>query len=107
MATARVDFQDGFETGDATGWSGGETDTGTYLDVVHYSTLAGISGMPMPYSGAYCSRWIVAGASSTADAIYTEADIDCAATKVSWVKFNVWIDPDEYAPGTKAQTMYK
>ena len=20
---------------------------------------------------------------------------------------NVWIDPDEYAPGTKAQTMYK
>jgi acetolactate synthase-1/2/3 large subunit len=20
---------------------------------------------------------------------------------------NVWVDPDEYAPGTKAQTMYK
>ncbi len=20
---------------------------------------------------------------------------------------NIWVDPDEYAPGTKAQTMYK
>jgi hypothetical protein len=89
-----ITFQDNFESGDDSGWSGGETDTGTYLDVVHYVTLAKIPGMPMPYSGAYCARWIVAGASSTADAIFTEGDIDIATSYTNWVKFNIWIDPD-------------
>jgi len=90
----QISFQDGFESGDATGWSGGDTDTGSYMDVVHYSTLAGIPGMPMPYSGAYCSRWIVSGGDSTADAIYTEADININTAVTNWVKFNVWIDPN-------------
>ena len=89
-----ITFQDNFESGDSGGWSGTDTDTGLYMDVVHYSTLAQISGMPMPYSGAYCSRWVMAGASSTADAIYTEADIDLGTSYTGWVKFNVWIDPD-------------
>ncbi len=89
-----ISFQDNFESGDATVWSGGETDTGSYLDIVHYSTLAGIPGMPMPYSGAYCARWIVAGGTSTADAIFTEDDIDCNTAVITWVKFNIWIDPD-------------
>jgi hypothetical protein len=89
---ADITFQDNFESGDSTGWSGGDTDTGGYMDIVHYSTLAGIPGMPMPYSGAYCSRWLLG--SSTAAAIYTEADIDLGTSFVSWVKFNIWIDPD-------------
>jgi hypothetical protein len=90
----QISFQDNFESGDATGWSGGETDSGSYLDIVHYSTLAGIPGMPMPYSGAYCARWIVAGATSQADAIFTEADLNIDTSYTHWVKFNVWIDPD-------------
>ncbi len=90
----QISFRDNFESGDATGWSGGETDTGNYLDIVHYSTLAGIPGMPMPHSGAYCARWIVSGGDSTADAIFTEADININTAVTNWVKFNVWIDPN-------------
>jgi hypothetical protein len=88
-----ISFQDTFESGDATVWSGGETDTASQLDVVHYSTLAGIPGMPMPYSGgAYCARWILSG--GTADAFFTEADININTAVTNWVKFNVWIDPN-------------
>jgi hypothetical protein len=90
----QISFQDSFESGDDTGWSGGELDTGNYLDVVHYSTLAKIPGMPMPYSGAYCARWVMSGADSTAVSVLIEDDIDVNTAKVNWVKFNVWIDPD-------------
>jgi len=89
---AQISFQDNFESGDDTGWSGGETDTGNQLDVVHYTTLAGIPGMPMPYSGAYCARWVLSG--GTADAFLTEADININTTITNWVKFNIWIDPN-------------
>jgi len=89
-----IRFQDNFESGDATVWSGGETDTGSYLDIVHYTELARTPGMPMPYSGAYCARWQVAGGTSTADAILTENDIDIGNTFTGYAKFNVWIDPD-------------
>jgi len=89
---ADLTFQDNFETGDATGWSGGETDAQSQLDIVHYSTLAGIPGMPMPYSGgAYCARWVLSG--GTNDAILTEADIDINTAVTTWAKFNVWISP--------------
>jgi hypothetical protein len=95
----QISFQDNFESGDATGWSGDETDTASQLDVVHYSTLAGVPKMPMPYSGAYCARWVLSG--GTADAFFTEADIDISTADTNWVKFNLWLDPD-FATNTTA-----
>ena len=88
----QITFQDNFESGDFTGWSVGEVDTESQLDIVHYTTLAKIPGMPMPYSGAYCARWVLAG--GTADAITTEGDMNLDTTVNNFVKFNIWIDPD-------------
>jgi hypothetical protein len=91
----QISFQDNFESGDFSGWSVGEVDTEDQLDVVHYTTLAKIPGMPMPYSGAYCLRAQLTGSGAPpADAITTEADIDINTTMTNWVQFNIWIDPD-------------
>ena len=86
-----ITFSDSFDNGGATAWSGGLTDTGSLADFVHYSTLAGISGMPMPFEGAYCMRIIGGG---TADAIVTEASIDINTAVTTWVKFNVYFSSD-------------
>lgn len=91
----QISFQDSFESGDFSGWSVGEVDTESQLDVVHYSTLAGIPGMPMPYSGAYCARWVLFGSGAPpADAITTDIDFAINTTITTWVKFNMWVDPD-------------
>ena len=56
-----------------------ETDTNGGLDVVHYTDLAKVPGMPMPYRGAYCAKIDLATA-STAGAWYQETGSwDCTA----------------------------
>ena len=51
------DFHSNWETGDATEWDQGETDTENKLDVAHYSTLAGMPLNAAPFQGAYVLRW--------------------------------------------------
>ena len=65
-------FEANFETGDNTEWDS-ESDTGSLLDFPHYTTLAAIPTMAMPYRGAYCMR-IQMG--DTNDHTVTEGDID-------------------------------
>ncbi len=96
MPVADILFQDNFERGsdgllDA-GRFDSETDTGSQLDIAHYTELAKTPGLPMPYSGAYCVRCVLSG--GTADAFLTEADINMANGETWWAKWNMWIDPD-------------
>jgi len=98
-------FEDNFEEG-----SGGIADTdrfdseqdgGSQLDIVHYTTLAQSPGLPMPWNGAYCARWQLRGGS--ADATFTEADMNIADTATAWFKWNMWVSPDFVTRTTVAE----
>ena len=80
-----------FDTGDATEWSGGETDTGALLDFPHYTDLAAIPGASAPYRGAYCMR-IQPG--DTNDHTVLEAAIDIADAATAFVRFALYISTD-------------
>ena len=58
---SEANFEDGTK-----GHFDSETDTGSRLDIAHYSTLAKIPGLAMPWRGAYAVR--VNLATSTNDA---------------------------------------
>lgn len=95
MPLADILFQDNFERGsdglaDA-GRFDSETDTANQLDIPHYTTLARTTGLPMPYSGAYCLRAALTG--GNADAFVTEVDINQANGETWWFKWNMWINP--------------
>lgn len=90
MANPSWQFQDGFESGDASAWDISKTDTGGFLDFPHYTELARISGMGMPYSGAYCMRIDYTG--STAVAHVGDDAIDIADGHTIWCRFNLFID---------------
>ena len=84
-------FESSFDTGDATEWSGGETDTGSLLDFPHYTDLAAIPGASAPYRGAYCMR-IQPG--DTNDHTVDEAGIDIADTATRYVRFALYVSSD-------------
>ena len=84
-------FSSSFDTGDATEWSGGETDTGSLLDFPHYTTLATIPGASAPYRGAYCMR-IQPG--DTNDHTVDEAAIDIADTATRHARFALYVSSD-------------
>lgn len=85
---AEVNFEDGTK-----GTFDTETDTTSILDFPHYSTLAAIPGMPMPWRGAYCMRVVLGG--GTTDAFVLETgDWDLALDATSYFSFRVWIDPN-------------
>lgn len=67
-------FESNFEAGTNAEWDS-ESDTGSLLDFPHYTTLAGIPGMPAPYRGAYCMR---INMGDTNAHTLTEGDIDIA-----------------------------
>jgi hypothetical protein len=98
MPVGDILFQDNFERGvDGLGDAGrfdSEEDgaTPTQVDFPHYSELARTPGLPMPFTGAYCMRIVLAG--QTDDATVTEADIDIATGETFWFKFDMWVDPD-------------
>jgi hypothetical protein len=74
------------------GWDS-EADTGSQLDVPHYSELARFPWSTCaPYTGAYCMRLQLTG--GTADAYLQEGDIDIADTVNGFFKFNIWFSPD-------------
>ncbi len=78
----------GFEDG-TLGHFDAEVDTESRLDFPHYTTLAGIPGMPMPYRGAYCARVNLV---TTADAYLQETGSwDTAAAGVIYFRFYFWM----------------
>lgn len=79
-------FEANFETGDNSEWDS-ESDTGSLLDFPHYSTLAKIPGIGMPFRGAYCMR-VQPG--DTNDHTVTEGDLNISADGVAWYRFYVW-----------------
>lgn len=85
-------FQSNFEAGTVGEWDS-ETDTGSQLDVAHYSELARFPWpTAAPLSGAYCLRLRLTG--GTADAVVTEGDLNVAADALSWFGFGIWFSPN-------------
>lgn len=86
-------FQSNFEQGTNGEWDS-ESDTGSKLDVVHYSALSDIPGMPAPYEGAYCMR-IQMG--DTNDHTLIEGDIDIATGVTRWFRWQMYVHTDVVA----------
>ena len=73
------------------GWDS-ESDTGSLLDMVHYTTLARYPwSQAAPYRGAYCWR-IQCG--DTNDHVLVEGDIDIADAATAFVAFYLYLAPD-------------
>lgn len=83
-------FESNFELGTNADWDS-ESDTGAKLDFPHYSQLAAIPGLPMPWSGAYCAR-VVMG--DTNDHTVTEGDIDIADAATRHFRFMFYAHND-------------
>lgn len=81
----------GFEDG-TLGTFDAEVDTGSHLDFPHYTTLARIPGLAMPYRGAYCMRVDLATSTSAAY-VQETGSWDEAATETVYYRFSVWISP--------------
>ncbi len=83
-------FESNFEQGDNSEWDS-ESDTGGLLDFPHYTTLAAIPGMGLPFRGAYCMR-IVCGDAN--DHVLVEGDMNIADTATASLRFYLYIHPD-------------
>ena len=81
-------FEESFDDG-TKGDFGAEADTGSLLDFPHYTTLAAIPGMGLPFRGAYCMR-IVLGDTNVHTLL--EEDLNIADTATAWVRFYLFVD---------------
>ena len=81
----------GFEAG-TLGSFDSETDTDSKLDFPHYSALARVPGLAMPYRGAYCMRVDLAGGTNDAY-VQEDDDWDMAANETQHWRFMLWVDP--------------
>lgn len=72
-----------------------ETDTESRLDFPHYSALAAVPGLAMPYRGAYCVRVNLANDGSPADALLQETGSwDTAATGTIFFRLMFYVSSD-------------
>ncbi len=83
-------FEGNFETGDNSEWDS-ESDTGSLLDFPHYSELARIPGMEVPYRGAYCAR-IKLG--DTNDHTLTAGAVNLSANDTFGTRFCLYLAAD-------------
>ncbi len=83
-------FESNFEQGDNSEWDS-ESDTGGLLDFPHYSVLAAIPRMGLPFRGAYCMR-IDCG--DTNDHTVTGGDLNIADTDTASLRFYLYIHED-------------
>lgn len=83
-------FEGNFESGDNSEWDS-EADTGSLLDFPHYTTLAAIPGMEVPWRGAYCAR-IVLG--DTNDHTLTAGAVNISADGTFGVRFMLYLHSD-------------
>ena len=76
-----------------TGHFDAESDVGVRLDIAHYSSLAAVPGLAMPYRGAYAMR--VNLATATDDAYLQETGSwDTNASGTIWFRLMFWLSPD-------------
>ena len=85
-------FHSNFEAGTNAEWDS-ESDTGGKLSFPHYSTLAAIPGMGLPYSGAFCAWWDLR-TGDTNDHTVTEGDIDIATGATRYFRWKMFISND-------------
>ena len=83
-------FEESFDDG-TKGDFDTEADTGALLDFPHYTTLAAIPGMGLPFRGAYCMR-IDCG--DTNDHTLLEGDLNIADAATRYVRFYLYIHKD-------------
>lgn len=87
-------YEEDFELG-TLGNFNSETDTETRLDFPHYSTLAKVPGVLMPYRGAYCMRVNLANDGSPADAYVQEDDgFDISSNGTLHIRFMLYVSPN-------------
>lgn len=83
----------GFEDG-SKGHFDVETDTENRLDFPHYSALANVPGLSMPYRGAYCMRVELANDGTPADALVQETGSwDTSAAGTIFFRLMFWVSP--------------
>ncbi len=85
-------FHSNFEAGTNAEWDS-ESDTGSLLDFPHYTTLAAIPGMEVPFRGAYCMRW-TATSGDTNNHTVTEGDLNIADNATAFLRFYLFISKD-------------
>lgn len=85
-------FYTNFEDG-TIGSFDSETDTTGRLDVAHYSDLARVPGLAMPWRGAYALRANLATSATTAY-LQEDGSFDTAADGTIYVRFKLWVSPD-------------
>lgn len=96
-------FESNFAAGTNAEWDS-ESDTGSLLDFPHYTTLAAIPGMAMPYRGAYAMR-IAMG--DTNDHVLIEGDIDIADTVTRYSSFMFYAHTDVDATADDTWAIYE
>lgn len=83
-------FEANFQDGTNSEWDS-ESDTGGLLDFPHYSTLARIPGMAMPYRGAFCMRVQMGDTNSHG---LVEGDVDIADNATRYFRFYLYAHSD-------------
>lgn len=96
-------FESNFAAGTNAEWDS-ESDTGSLLDFPHYSQLAVIPNMTVPYNGAYCMR-IVMG--DTNDHTLIEGDVDIADTVTRYSSFYFYPGKDVDATADDTWNIYE
>ena len=93
MATFPFTFEENFEGG-TLGDFDATVDTNGKLTFPHYTVLAGIPGLPAPWSGAYCMRIDVSVGTAAAH-IQETGDFDITAdSETLFVRWMQWIPTD-------------
>ena len=84
-------LESNFELGTNAEWTS-ESDTGSLLDFPHYTELARIPGLSVPYRGAYCMRVKCSDSNATHMVVSTTIDIADAAT--AFARWYMYVSPD-------------
>jgi hypothetical protein len=98
-------FESNFEQGSNAEWDS-ETDSGTKLDFPHYSELARIPNMEVPFRGAYCMRWTAVTGDANPHYVQ-EGDLDIADTATAWLRFYLFIGTDFKATADDIFNIYE
>ena len=85
---SNANFEDGTK-----GHFDSESDSANRLDFAHYSQLAQIPGLGMPWRGAYCVR-VDLSASTTDAYLQEDTSWDLAAAGSIYFRFKIWISRD-------------
>ena len=88
-----------------TDWAS-ETDTGSKLDIAHYSVLSRMQGMEVHFRGAYCMR-VDLRAGDTNDHTLTHTSIDIADAATGYTRFYLYASKDFTATADDTFNIYE